>query len=86
MLAQILAGSELSAPGRTQVQKFRHRGFKPNDGGPIVMQFENGPEPVNNDGSKMEELWDNDIEQVIFVKKHVDEVVVPVETPKVPPI
>jgi len=72
MLKDLISMSALAGTGKTEVQKFRHRGFQPNDNGPIVMMFGNDPAPKNVDGSEMKELWDNDIEQVIFVKKHVD--------------
>lgn len=57
---------------QNEVQKFRHRGFEPNDGTAIVMIFGNDPEPMNIDGSAMNKVWDHDIEQVITVKDHID--------------
>lgn len=61
-----------------QIQKFRHRGFQPADGGDIIMMFNEGPEPLNPDQTPMKKLWDNDVEQHITVRKHVDVVGVPV--------
>lgn len=55
------------------VQKFRHRGFQPADEAAERVQiFGNGPAPTNPDGSPMKEIWDNDIEQIIVTRKHVD--------------
>lgn len=86
VLLQGLSQDSVSVGGGevTRLQKFRHRGFKPNDGSPDVMMFGNDPAPLNTDGTPMQKLWDNDIDQVIKVKKHVDVIVDPV--PDTPPV
>jgi hypothetical protein len=59
---------------RNEVQKFRHRGFQvsQDQAEPIVMMFGNDPEPESKDGSPIKKLWDNDVEQIIVVKPHVE--------------
>jgi hypothetical protein len=59
---------------RNEIQKFRHRGYQVSQDvtEPIVMMFGDDPEPVSKDGSPVKKLWDNDIEQVIIVKPHVE--------------
>lgn len=86
-LLQSLSGEAAAVGGGvvTRVQKFRHRGWKPNDGGPEQMAFGSDPDPVNTDGTPMKKLWDNDVEQVITVKKHVD-VVIDDPKPVDPPV
>lgn len=63
-------GSKMQ-PVKTEIQKFRHRGFKPNDDGSIVMVFGEEPSPINVDGSPMSKLWDHDVSQVITVTDHI---------------
>lgn len=58
-------------PVKTEVQNFRHRGFKAIDGS-INMIFGNDPEPINSDGTAMLKLWDHDMKQVITVSDHVE--------------
>lgn len=60
-----------------EVQNFRHRGFQPADAvQPVIMMFGNDPAPKNPDGTDMLKLWDNDVDQVITVTKHVDPTVI----------
>jgi hypothetical protein len=61
-----------------ETQSFRHRGFEDHEkldcnGNPTrIMIFGDGPAPVDSQGQTLKLLWDNDVNQVITVSKHVD--------------
>lgn len=58
-------------PTKSELQNFRHRGFK-DANGVIVMVFGDEPAPLNADGSLMLKLWDHDVKQVITVSDHLE--------------
>lgn len=71
-----------------QTQKFRQRGFLPanfNEGGEIVIIYNDEAVPLNPDQSEMRKIWDNDVEQHMVVRPHV-EVSAPEAVPEAPPV
>lgn len=56
---------------KDEVQTFRHRGFLPDNGGPVVMVFGDGPEPTAP-GVVYTKQWDHDVSEAIQVSDHVE--------------